>query len=79
MTRFSYRHMRLLACAGLLGVAGCSAVPGGDGLPQLMPLRPLADQRDALSARDAAAGGQELNERAENLRTRATALRDLPL
>lgn len=79
MACLSLRHFRLFAFAGLMGLAGCGASPEARDGPRLLPLGPITAQADALSARDAAAEGQELTQRAEALRARAAALRDLPL
>ena len=44
-----------------------------------LTLEVAAAQAETLSARDAAAAGQDLTQRAEALRRRAAELRDLPL
>jgi hypothetical protein len=63
MVSLSRKYQRICAFAGLMALAGCSASQEGE----------------TLSARDAAAAGQDLTQRAEALRRRAAELRDLPL
>ncbi len=80
------RHVLILA----LTLAACGpSLPELDGqlseaarnapYPNLIPLGPALNQTDALLPRDAATEGLSLEARAESLRRRAAALRQMTL
>lgn len=79
MVSLSRKYQRICAFAGLMALASCSASQEAREYPQLLPRAQITAQAETLSARDAAAAGQDLTQRAEALRRRAAELRDLPL